>query len=127
MTEADQGGVSVHTCPQLTDPCARTTEWDGQTFDLNLNHPWVRRVLSYRGIGGRPPAAVLLGFETGAYTLDDVERILELGLIGAGMVEREADQVLAAHVRTKPIGGNAGTAAALLAALYIGKPNDTRA
>lgn len=106
------------------NPCARTITWGNQTYDLNLNHPWVRRVLSYRGINGKPPGAVLLGFETGAYTLDDVDRILELGLIGAGQEEREADKLLDVNVRTKPIAENAGTAAALLVALYVGKPND---
>jgi len=108
----------------IDDPCARTIEFSGQSYNLNLNHPWVRRVLSYRGINSKPPAAVLLGFETGAYTIEDVERVLELGLIGAGMDEREADRLLDDHVRRKPIAENAGTAAALLAALYIGKPND---
>jgi NaMN:DMB phosphoribosyltransferase len=67
---------------------------------------------------------VLLGFETGSYTIEDCERILELGLIGSGLDEREADKLLDAHVRTQPIAENAGTAAALLAALYIGKPHD---
>jgi hypothetical protein len=109
------------------DPCARSITWGDQSYNLNLNHKWVRRVLSYRGINGKPPAALLLGFETGAYTVDDVERVLELGLIGAGLDEREADKLIDAHVRTKPIGENAGTAAALLAALYIGKPNDPSA
>lgn len=106
------------------DPCARTITWGDQTYDLNLNHPWVRRVLSYRGINGKPPGAVLLGFETGAYTLDDVDRILELGLIGASHDEREADKLLDQHVRRSPVAENAGAAAALLAALYVGKPND---
>lgn len=102
------------------DPCARTIEWDGQTYNLNLNHPWVRRVLSYRGINGKPPAALLLGFESGSYTVDDVERVLELGLIGAGMDEREAEKLIAAHVRGKPIATNAGVAAGVLVGLFMG-------
>ncbi|TAI63460.1 gene transfer agent family protein [Bradyrhizobium sp. Leo170] len=104
-----------------SDPCARTIVWSGETYILNLSHKWVRRVLGYRGINGRPPAAVLLGFETGAYTVDDVERILELGLIGSGMDERDADKLLDQHVRGKPIAANAVIAFEVLAALFVGK------
>ena len=102
------------------DPCARTITWAEQSYTLNLNHRWVRNVLSIRGINGKPPATVLLSFETGTYSIDDVERILELGLIGGGMDKREADQVLDAHVRNQPIAANAGTAAAILIALFVG-------
>lgn len=109
------------------DPCARTIAWGDQTYDLNLNHPWVRRVLNYRGINGKPPASLLLGFETGAYAIDDIERILELGMIGSGMLERDVDQLLAQHVRGKPIAANGAAAADLLMALYVGKPDDARA
>ncbi|WP_375763085.1 gene transfer agent family protein [Bradyrhizobium sp. Pha-3] len=105
------------------DLCAQTITWGDQAYTVNLNHPWVRRVLSFAGVNGKPPATLLLGFETGSYTIEDVERILELGLIGAGVSEREADQLLNDHVRTKPIAENAGTAAAILFALYAGKPN----
>jgi hypothetical protein len=108
----------------MTDPCARSVTWGDETYSLNLNHPWVRNVLSLRGINCKPPAALALGFETGAYTIEDVETILELGLIGAGMSERDADKLLDQHVRNQPIAENAGTAAALLVALYVGKPND---
>ncbi|UVO33797.1 gene transfer agent family protein [Bradyrhizobium arachidis] len=106
------------------DPCARTITWGNQTYSLNLNHPWVRNVLSWRGVNGKPPAALLLGFETAAYTTEDVERILELGLIGAGMNEREADKLLSTHARSKPIAVNARAAAELLIGLYAGKPDD---
>jgi hypothetical protein len=105
----------------ITDPCARTVTWGEQTYTLNLNHPWVHRVLSYRGINGRSAPAVLLGFEAGAYSIDDVERILELGLIGAGLDEGEADKLLAAHVRGKPVAANAGIAAAALVGLLMGE------
>ena len=108
----------------MSDPCARTVTWGDQPYSLNLNHPWVRKVLSFQGINGKQPAACLAGFEIGAYSIDDVERILELGLIGAGTSEREADKLLDQHVRSKPIGENAGAAAAVLAALYLGNPND---
>jgi tail tube GTA-gp10-like protein len=113
------------------DPCARTVTWDEQTYNLNLNHPWVRKVLNFRGISGvngSSPAACLGRFEAGSYTLGDVERVLELGLIGAGTSEREADTLLDQHVRHGPIGANAAVAANLLVALFVGKPNaDTSA
>ncbi|OAF13921.1 GTA-gp10 family protein [Bradyrhizobium neotropicale] len=109
------------------DPCARTITWGEQTYGLNLNYPWVRRVLSYRGINGKPPASLLLGFETGAYSIDDIERILELGLIGSGMSERDADKLLDQHVRGAPVAANAAVAADVLMALYVGKPDDARA
>jgi hypothetical protein len=108
------------------DPCARTITWGEQTHSLNLNHPWVRRVLSYRGINGKPAASLLLGFETGAYSIEDIERLLELGLIGSGMPERDADKLLDQHVRGKPVAANAAVAADLLMALYVGKPDDAR-
>jgi hypothetical protein len=103
-----------------TDQCAREVTWGDQTYAVNLNHPWVRRVLAYRGINGKAPAALLLGFESGNYTADDCDRVLELGLIGAGMAEREADRLLDAHVRGKPIATNAGIAAGLLVGLFMG-------
>jgi hypothetical protein len=112
--------------------CAREVIWGNQTYSLNLNHPWVRNVLNYRGLpgpNGNTPAACLARFEAGTYLLDDVERVLELGLIGAGMDDRDADKLLDAHVRGKPISNNAGVAAGLLVALFLGKPasDDARA
>jgi hypothetical protein len=106
-----------------TDPCARTITWGNEAYTLNLNHRWVRNVLNFRGlpgVNGNSPAAALARFEAGIYSIEDVERVLELGLIGAGMSERDADNLLDQHVRGKPIGENAGSAAALLVALYIG-------
>lgn len=105
---------------EVTDPCARAVEWGGQTYSLNLNHRWVKRVLDYRGINGKPAAMVMAGFGTGAYLFDDVERILELGLIGGGTGEREANALLDTHVRGKPIDVNAGHAANVLAGLFMG-------
>jgi tail tube GTA-gp10-like protein len=105
------------------DPCARSIEWAGATHSLNLNHPWVRRVLSIRGIpgpNGSSLAACLSRFEAGNYSTDDVERVLELGLIGGGMSERDADKLLDAHVRGKPIATNAGAAASALIGLFMG-------
>ncbi|WP_316227883.1 MULTISPECIES: gene transfer agent family protein [unclassified Bradyrhizobium] len=108
-----------------TDPCARQVTWGDSTYPLNLNHPWVRRVLSFRGLpghNGNSPTACIARFENGTSSIEDVERVLELGLIGAGMSERDAEQLLDRHVRNKPIGDNAGHAGGLLVALYVGTP-----
>jgi hypothetical protein len=102
-----------------TNECAREVTWGDQTYILNLNHPWVANCLTYRGPA---PATCLAKFESGNYSTDEVERILELGLIGGGMSEREADALLNADVRGKPIASNAGVAAGLLVALFVGKP-----
>jgi hypothetical protein len=104
----------------MNDPCARSVTWGDTTYPLTLNNPWVRNVLNFCGINGKQAAACLAGFEIGAYSIDDVERILELGLIGAGMADRDADKLLDQHVRSKPIGENARAAADALAALYVG-------
>lgn len=107
----------------MTDECARTVKWGETEYSLTLNHSWVRSVLSYRGIpgeNGSSLAAVMNRFETGSYSLEDVERVLELGLIGGGMFERDADALLNQHVRTKPIVDNVGIAAGLLVALFMG-------
>jgi hypothetical protein len=111
----------------VTDQCARTVKWGETTHTLTLNHPWVRNVLSYRGIpgdNGSSLAAIMNRFETGSYSIDDVERVLELALIGGGASEREADTLLNQHVRHAPIADNAGIAAGLLVALFIGANKD---
>ncbi|WP_316195927.1 MULTISPECIES: gene transfer agent family protein [unclassified Bradyrhizobium] len=108
-----------------TNPCARAVTWGETTYPLNLNHPWVRRVLSFRGLpghNGNSPTACISRFENGTASIEDVERVLELGLIGAGMPEREAERLLDSHVRGLPLGDNAGHAMGLLVALYLGNP-----
>ncbi|ABE63268.1 conserved hypothetical protein [Nitrobacter hamburgensis X14] len=112
----------------MTDECARTVTWDETTHNLSLNRPWVRNVLSYRGIPGENGSSltsVMNRFETGTYSIEDVERVLELGLIGAGMPERDADALLNQYVRTKPLADNAGIAAGLVVALFLGANKET--
>lgn len=107
----------------MTDECARTVKWGETEYNLTLNHPWVRNVLNYRGIpgeNGSSLASVTNRFETGTYSIEDVERILELGLIGGGMSERDADALLSQHVRGQPLVENAGIAAGLVVALFMG-------
>jgi len=86
------------------------------TFDLQ--HPWVRRVISWRGINGHSPAAVLTRFVDNTYSPDDVERVIELGLIGGGMPESDVEALLNGHVRGKPIIPNLTIATAVLASLF---------
>lgn len=111
----------------MTDPCALSVTWGEGTYSLSLNHPWVRSVLGFRGLpgpNGNSPAACLARFEAGTYSTEDVERVLELGLIGAEMSESDADKLLDQHVRGKPIATNAGTAAAVLVGLFVGTSNN---
>ena len=67
--------------------CARIVTWAGGTHTFDLSHPYVWNVLSIRGLpgpNGATPVACLARFDSGTYSLDDVERVLELGLIGGG-------------------------------------------
>jgi hypothetical protein len=108
----------------MNDPCARSVTWGGESYTLTLNHPWVRNVLSYRGIhgpNGSSVGAVLNRFESGSYSLDDVEQVLTLGAIGGGMSRAQAAKLIADHVSTAPIADNAGTAAGILVALFMGE------
>jgi hypothetical protein len=111
----------------MTDnECARVIIWAGGKHTFNLNHPWVRNVLSFRGIpgaNGNTPAACLSRFDAANYSIDDVERVLELGLIGGRMPEREVDAILDAHVRGKPLAPNVMIAIEVLAALFVGEAN----
>lgn len=110
-----------------TSKCARTVTWAGGTDIFDLSHPWVQSVLSVRGLpglNGSTPAACLARFEGGLYSLDDCERILELGLIGGGKTRGEATKLLNEHVRGQPIAPIAPIAFEILAALFVGASRD---
>jgi hypothetical protein len=106
-----------------SDQCARRIAWSGGTHTFDLNHQWVRSVLEFRGIAapGDSPAACLARFNADSYSIGDVERVLELGLIGGGMPENEVDELLNQHVRGKPVAPLAMIAFKVLAALFVGK------
>lgn len=106
-----------------TSNCARIVTWAGGTHTFDLSHPWVWAVLSIRGLpgpNGATPVACLARFDSGSYSLDDVERVLELGLIGGGASKAQADKILTDHVRGKPILPNALLAMQVLGALFVG-------
>lgn len=103
--------------------CAREITWAGGTHVFNLNHRSAllrMQIIGLPGQYGRTPAAAFRRFEEGVYSTDDVERIIEWGLIGGGMSSRDAAAVLDTHVRMKPLASNALVAANILAALFIG-------
>jgi hypothetical protein len=102
---------------------ARVVTWAGGTHTFDLSHPWVWQVLSIRGLpgpNGSTPVACLARFDGGTYSTDDVERIIELGLIGGGASRLEADTLLSSYVRGKPILPNALLAMQVLTALFVG-------
>ncbi|AWO91939.1 MULTISPECIES: GTA-gp10 family protein [Bradyrhizobium] len=105
------------------DKCAREITWAGGTHTFTLADRWVQRVISWRGINGFAPSASLARFEAGSYTADDVERAIELGLLGGGVPERDVEALLDAHVRGKPLGPNVIIASGVLAALLVGADN----
>ncbi|GAB9248264.1 GTA-gp10 family protein [Bradyrhizobium diazoefficiens] len=101
----------------MTTEATQEISW-ATPFTFDLHHPWVRRVISWRGINGRPPAAVLTGFVNNTYSPEDVDRVIELGLIGGGMPERDVEALLDGHVRGRPIIPNLTIATAVLASLF---------
>jgi hypothetical protein len=106
---------------------SREVTWAGGTHTFDLSHPWVWNFLSIRGLpgpNGATPAACLARFENGTYSLEDCERVIELGLIGGGATRPEATKLLNDHVRGKPITAVALIAFQTLAALFIGATND---
>ena len=103
--------------------CAREVTWAGGKHVFNLNHRSVSlrmQVIGLPGQYGSTPAAAFRRFEEGIYSADDVERLIEWGLIGGGMSQREAKTLLDAHVRMKPLAANAILAANILTTLFIG-------
>jgi hypothetical protein len=109
-----------------TSKCARTVTWAGGTDIFDLSHPWAWNVLSIRGLpgpNGSTPAACFARFENGTYSLDDCERIFELGLIGGGKTRIEATQLVSDHVRGQPIAPIAVIACNILGALFVGATN----
>lgn len=95
--------------------------WAGGEHVFNLNHPYVRNVLSIRGLPGQfgdTPAACFKRFEQGLFSTEDVERVIYLGLIGGGLSITEASTLVDKFVRSRPVLENSVTAFSVLATLF---------
>lgn len=106
----------------MSDYSKREIKWAGGTHTFNIGDKRARfrmQVIGSPGIYGNTAAACLRRFEEGIYSADDVERVLEWGLIGGGMPSREATQLIDQHVRTKPLAESAIVAAAVLTSLFV--------
>jgi len=106
--------------------CARELTWAGGKHRFNLNTPWVRQNLSVRGLPGQfgdTPAACLKRFDESVYSLQDVERVIRLGLVGGGMSDADARKLVKDHVSGAPVAPSALVAFEVLAALFVGAKN----
>jgi hypothetical protein len=95
--------------------------WAGGEHVFNLNHPWVRNVLSVRGLPGdygSTPSACYRRFTESIWSEADVERVIELGLIGGGLSRAEAENLVDRFVRSRPVLENSATAFSVLATLF---------
>jgi hypothetical protein len=122
------------------NPCARQIQFAGEVRTFNLNDPKVLAMISggmelkkvarmvtiaRLGIGRAPlagqygdtPAACLKRFREQVYSVEDVENVIALGLIGGGMPEDEAFALVDEHVVGKPLADNALIASETIAAL----------
>lgn len=102
---------------------ARTITWAGGThiFDLNHKDALLRmQVIGLPGQYGNTPAACFRRFEEGVYSISDVERVIEWGLIGGGTASCVATKIVHDHVRGKPLGSSALLAMNVLTALFFG-------
>lgn len=105
---------------------ARTINWSGgsHTFDLADKRAAIRlQVIGLPGQYGNTAAAAFRRFEEGAYSVHDVERLIEWGLIGSGMPSPDAKQIIEQHVSGKPLAPNAMLAMNILTALFVGAEN----
>lgn len=102
----------------------KTITWAGGTHAFDLTSRRVSWMLlqaqhPFPGQYGSTPAACLRRFEESVYSPDDVERVIRIGLIGGGLPEAEADILVAAHVRGKPLAPSAAVAFEVLASLFV--------
>lgn len=128
-------------------PCARTLRWAGgeHRFDLSqrrvikilagelvaMPRRLVARIFTHKlplaGQYGGTPAACLKRFEDGVYSVEDVETVILLGLIGGGMADDQAETIISAHVDGQPLAANAMLAFDVIAALFLGSKTDAGA
>ncbi|QDM16743.1 gene transfer agent family protein [Tardiphaga sp. vice352] len=79
--------------------------WSGGEHVFNLNHPWVRSVISIRGlpVSGSTPTACYQRFVNDLYSSEDIDRVIFLGLVGGGLSLKEADDLVGRFVRDRPV------------------------
>lgn len=99
--------------------------WAGGTHVFDMNSRRVSWMLQqsrhpFPGEYGDTPAAALRRFDETLYSPDDIERVMRIGLLGGGLTEVEAEQLIAAHVRNQPLAPSAMVATAVLSALFVG-------
>lgn len=105
-------------------------EWAGGKHVFNLNTPRIRMMLTVMGLPGahgRTPAACLKRFEEGSYEIEDIERVIQLGLLGGGMAPRDVNDLLEQYVRFAPLAPNAELAVKILVHLFMGDARGTAA
>ncbi|MBN8977856.1 MAG: gene transfer agent family protein [Rhizobiales bacterium] len=105
-----------------TTETAKPITWAGGQHPMTLNHPWVRANLSIRGLPGdygSTPAACLKRFNEALWSIDDMERVIELGLIGGGLSRRDAADLVERFVRTRPLMENAPVAITVLSMFFV--------
>lgn len=101
---------------------ARDITWSGGThrFDLNSTRvQWMVRNEPFPGQFGGTAAACLKRFEDGVYSIADIERVMEIGLIGGGKSPDEAERIVGDGVRGKPQAPFALVAHHVLIALFV--------
>ena len=84
---------------------ARDITWAGgmHRFDLNSRRVrWMVRQSPFPGQYGDTAAACLKRFDESVFSIDDIERVIELGLIGGGLSAAGAAAIIDQHVRGKP-------------------------
>lgn len=107
--------------------CAKEIEWTGgkHIFDLNSRRvSWMLNQQPFPGQYGDTPAAAFKRFEEGVYSPDDIERVFRIGLVGGGLSEREAGELIDRHVRGQPLAPSALIAYGVLTNLFVGVEHD---
>ena len=108
----------------MPSSCAREITWAGgsQTFDLGSRRvSWMLRQERhpFPGQFGDTPAACLRRFEEGVQSPDDIERVIEIALLGGGLSQAEVHAIIAEHVHGQPQAPLSLLAHQCLIALFI--------
>jgi hypothetical protein len=131
----------------MSNPCARQIKFAGKVRTFNLNDATVLGLMAadmaamssgasaatlrrfaleppLAGANGPTPAACMARFINSAYSIRDIENVIGLGLIGAGVPENEAWDLVDQHVTGQPLAANALIASEVISALFVGAPTE---